>query len=104
MGDEKSRRAEEQKAEEQKGSYPDGFCPGGTDEHSPGIDRWEQKSRRGVIRMGFVPEGRMNIARGLIAGNFGCSDHVIRVADNLPILSILVVITTGFRCARGRGH
>jgi hypothetical protein len=35
------RKAEEQKAEEQKGRYPDGVCPGGTDEHSPGIDRWE---------------------------------------------------------------
>jgi len=58
MRNEKSRRAEEQ-----KGRYLDGFCPGGTDDNSPVIDHWEQKSRRGGIRMGFVPEGRMKIAQ-----------------------------------------
>jgi hypothetical protein len=38
------------KAEEQKGRHPDGFCPGGTDENSPVIYLWEQKSKRVKIK------------------------------------------------------
>jgi hypothetical protein len=33
-----------------QGRYPDGFCPGGTDENSPVIYLWEQKSRRAESR------------------------------------------------------
>jgi hypothetical protein len=31
-----------------QGSYPDGFCPGGTDENSPVIDLWGQEKGRGL--------------------------------------------------------
>jgi hypothetical protein len=33
-----------------QGRYPDGFCPGGTAEHSPVIDRWEQEEEVKKLR------------------------------------------------------
>jgi hypothetical protein len=60
------------RAEEQKRSYPDGFCPGGTDDNSPVIDRWERKGRELQIADCAISEKKnceLQIAEGFCPRN-----------------------------------